>query len=29
MNIYLGAIVPNKTKVVQRYITKSTPESIA
>ena len=29
VNIYLGAIVSNKTKIVQRFITKSTPESIA
>ena len=29
VNIYLGAIVSNKTKIVQRCITKSTPESIA
>ena len=29
MNIYLGAIVSNKTKIVQRFITKSTPGSIA
>ena len=29
MNIYLRAIVSNKTKIVQRFITKSTPESIA